>query len=166
MRSIQDIIDNQGAEAYRAARDRLKKALMELVKAYKASSSPAETLDQLSDINDAGTVIATLVNLSAHDGRISNENKKWASKVSYNDADALRMGLIGDEIHRAHLDQLASAIQIRARVTDIGDPRKCYGSSETPPPELKHALIVAHRIMMRYKEKESDSDDSKTAGTP
>ena len=75
MRSIQDIIDNQGAEAYRAARKKKKKALMELVKAYKASSSPAETLDQLSDINDAGTVIATLVNLSAHDGRISNETK-------------------------------------------------------------------------------------------
>lgn len=166
MKSIQAIIDNQGAEAYRAEQNQLKKALMELVTSYRASSSPAETLDQLSGINDAATVIATLVNLSVHDGRISNENKKWASKVGYNDADALRMGLIGDEIHRAHLDQLASAIQIRARVTDTGDPRKCYGSLETAPPELKHALIVAHRIMMRYKEKESDSDDSKTTGTP
>ena len=48
MKSIQDIIDNQGDEAYRSERDRLKKALMELVTAYRASSTPAETLDKLS----------------------------------------------------------------------------------------------------------------------
>ena len=166
MKSIQDIIDNQGAEAYRAERDRLKKALLELVTAYRSSSTPAETLDQLSDINDTETVIATLVNLSAHDGRIRDSNKDWAATVGYSESDARRMGLIGDEIHRAHLDQLASAVQIRARVTGNGDIRKYYGSSETAPPELKHALAVAHRIMMRYKEKESDNDDSKTAGTP
>lgn len=75
MKSIQDIIDNQGVEAYRTEQNRLKKALMELITAYKASSSPAETLDQLSDIKGAETVIATLVNLSAQDGRISNEKK-------------------------------------------------------------------------------------------
>ena len=160
MKSIQDIIDNQGAEAYRTERNRLKMALMELVTAYKASSSPAETLDQLSDIEAEETVIATLVNLSAHDGRISNENKKWASKVGYNDADALRIGLIGDEIHRAHLNQLASAIQVRARVNDIGDLRKCYGSSETAPPALKRALILAHRIMMKRMKEESENSNN------
>ena len=165
MKSIQDIIDNQGVEAYRTEQNRLKKALMELITAYKASSSPAETLDELSDIKGAETVIATLVNLSAQDGCISNENKKWASKVGYNDADALRIGLIGDEIHRAHLDQLASAIQVRARVNDIGDLRKCYGSSEKAPPALKRALIVAHRIMMKRMEKESENNKNSSDAT-
>ena len=165
MKSIQNIIDNQGTEAYRSERDRLKEALMELVTAYRASSTPAETLDKLSDIKGTETVIATLVNLSAHDGRISNRNKEWAAKMGYSDADARRMGLIGDEIHRAHLGQLASAVQIRVRVTGTNAPRKCYGDSEKAPPALKHALIVAHRIMMQHKAKESE-DSSKTTGTP
>ncbi len=39
MKSIQAIIDNQGAEAYLAEQNQLKKALMELVTAYRASSS-------------------------------------------------------------------------------------------------------------------------------
>ncbi len=165
MKSIQDIIDNQGTEAYRAERNRLKKALMELVTAYRASSTPAETLDQLSDIKDAETVIATLVNLSAHDGRISNENKKWASKIGYNDADALRMGLIGDEIHRAHLDQLASAIQLRIHTAKNNDRRINYDNYEKAPVGVKRAVIIAHRIMMERMEKESENN-SNTSGTP
>ena len=165
MKSIQDIIDNQGDEAYRSERDRLKKALMELVTAYRASSTPAETLDKLSDINDAETVIATLVNLSVHDGRISSENKKWASKVGYNDADALRMGLIGDEIHRAHLDQLASAIQLRIHAAKNSDRRINFDNYEKAPAELKRAVIIAHRIMMERMEKESENN-SNTSGTP
>ena len=44
MKSIQDIIDNQGSKAYRAERDRLKKVLLELVTAYRSSSTPVETL--------------------------------------------------------------------------------------------------------------------------
>ena len=156
MKTIQHIIDTQGPEAYRSERDRLKGTLADLITAYRASSSPDETLNLLPDIKDTETVIATLVNISAHDGRISNRNKEWAAKMGYSDADARRMGLIGDEIHRAHLEQLASAVQIRVRVTETNAPRKYYGNSEKAPPALKHALIVAHRIMMQYKDKEAD----------
>ena len=159
MKSIQDIIDNQGVEAYRSERERLKNALEELTTAYKASSSPAETLDNLGDIETVAIVIATMVNCSSRDGRISNTNKKWATTFGYNDADAVRMGITGDEIHRAHLDQLASAIQGRINAVIINEQRKSYGSSEEAPPVLKHAVRVAHRIMMEHKEKESEQNN-------
>lgn len=111
MKSLPDIIDKQDVIAYRAERDRLQSALEELIDAYRATSAPMETIGRLSDIETAKTVIATLVNLSAHDGRISTENKRWASGIGYNAEDALKMGIIGDTIHRAHLDQLTSVIR-------------------------------------------------------
>ena len=159
MKSIQDIIDNQNAEAYRAERDRLKNALDELNAAYKATSSPYETLGCLSDIDTAEVVIATLVNSAAHDGRISNANKEWAQNIGYNNADAIKMGIVSDVIHRAHLDQLASAIYTSIRAAEIYNQQISYGSSEEAPPALKRAVRIAHRIMMKYKEKESKQNN-------
>ena len=165
MKSIQNIIDNQGVEAYRVERDRLKGALVELIAAYKASSSPTETLDCLSNIEMAAVVIASLVNCASQDGRISNVNKKWASTIGYNDTDAIRIGITGDEIHRAHLNQLASAIQLRIRTVDSCDQRINYTSSQTVPPELKRAVEIAHRIMMDRMDKESENDSSTSDAT-
>lgn len=154
MKSIQNIIDNQGVEAYRAERDRLKVALDELTTAYKSSLSPSETLDRVSNIETAAIVIASLVNCASHDGRISNANKKWASALGYNDADVVRMGITGDVIHRAHLDQLASAIQLRLRSVDINNLRINYANPEDVPPGVTNAVRIAHRIMMNHKGKE------------
>ena len=111
MKSLQDIMDKQDVIAYRAERERLQRALEELIDAYRATDSPMETIGRLKDIETAKTVIATLVNLSTHDGRISTENKQWAAGIGYNSEDAIKMGIIGDTIHRAHLDQLTSAIR-------------------------------------------------------
>lgn len=165
MKSIQSIIDNHSVEAYRAERDRLKSALDELIAAYKASSSPAETLDCLSDIEMAAVVIASLVNCASQDGRISNDNKKWASTNGYNDTDAIRIGITGDEIHQAHLNQLASAIQLRICTVDSCDQRINYTSPQTVPPELKRAVRIAHRIMMDRMDKESENDSSTSDAT-
>ena len=97
MRSAADTIDS----IYTATRD----------------SDPAETVDRFVRAvgeDRAMATIASLVNRSAWDGRISSRNASWARGVTgaYNEDEANRAG-ISTRMHLAHLDQIADAMRRR-----------------------------------------------------
>ena len=55
-------------------------------------------------------VVATMVNISAWDGRISPENARWAASRpgTLDEQTALLLSIFNDDLHRAHLDQIAT----------------------------------------------------------
>ena len=57
-------------------------------------------------------IVASLVNLSAWDGRISSRCAEWASaqENSWDEEACIRIQLYTDRIHKAHLDQIAEAM--------------------------------------------------------
>ena len=64
----------------------------------------------------AARTIASLVNQSAWDGRISERNKEWARSVpgALTAEEANNARVYTDKIHKAHLDQIASVMRRRA----------------------------------------------------
>lgn len=111
--------------AWRQQKKALKDACRKLEEIYTArwdrqspyfNVTPQETCEAL--IAEVGydmavSVIATLVNRFAWDGRISHWNASWAKNQedSWDEAAALQIGLSAPSIHIAHLDQIASAIR-------------------------------------------------------
>lgn len=57
-------------------------------------------------------VIASLVNRSAWDGRISRRSAQWASSQenAWDEDASCRLGIYCNRIHTAHLDQIAEAM--------------------------------------------------------
>ena len=111
--------DEQRA-AYRALRDDLRLALEALENQYsedlRAGNTPSNTIHaylMMVGADMARSVIATLVNQSAWDGRISDRNAAWAAGIENAwDADsANRMSIYTNRIHMAHLDQMADAMR-------------------------------------------------------
>ena len=60
----------------------------------------------------AEIVAASLINVSAWDGRISPKNAEWASSVEQSfSADAMNYMRIFPTMHKCHLDQVANEIR-------------------------------------------------------
>ena len=122
MRSINILnleTDEQRRE-YRAIRDTLQNAVAALEEQYSEdraeNRTPPHTVKSYIEKygrETAETVIATLVNRSAWDGRISERNAKWAAacETAWDSDSAYRMSIYTNKIHMAHLDQLADAMR-------------------------------------------------------
>lgn len=83
---------------------------------YAAGATPKHTVEAYIDAIGFGTakiIIASLINVSSWDGRISKDNKEWAANVvqSY-DTDSMQKMHADTRIHRTHLDQLADVMRI------------------------------------------------------
>ena len=61
----------------------------------------------------AVNTIATIINQNAWDGRIGRINRSWASEQTGALKESENRGVVNSRIHKAHLDQLASAIRRR-----------------------------------------------------
>lgn len=70
-------------------------------------------------------VIASLVNVSAWDGRISSKSVQWSETVgtSLDEEAARNYGIYSDRIHKAHLDQIARAMMEQPEPVDE-DPER------------------------------------------
>ena len=87
---------------------------------------PEATVDRLvSEIGEeaAARTVATLVNRAGDDGRIDNRNREWAGSVqgAVSRDEGLRRGIGSDRIHRAHVDQIASAMRRRQEARQVGN---------------------------------------------
>lgn len=101
-------------EEYRSNKEALK--TIETIYGDTCTGKPEDTIQACYDrIGKAKTddIIASLVNFSAWDGRISRAAKEWAAQVpgAYDEAAAARAQLYTNRIHMAHLDQLARKIK-------------------------------------------------------
>ena len=96
-----------------AIRNELRADIKALETAYKehVEGSPAETVAAFVaavGYNRAAVALATVVNYTAWDGRISRNVAAWAAALpeAWDEETAQHLGLYTD-IHRAHLDQIA-----------------------------------------------------------
>lgn len=90
-------------------------------------STPAQTAERLINElgeNRANAVVATLVNSSSGDGRISGANSRWAGssgiRGAYSPSEAYENRLYTN-VHKAHLDQIASEMRRRSEARDVGN---------------------------------------------
>lgn len=110
-------------ETYKETRKALYNAVQVLDGIYKDTigGKPSETVAAFAGavgLDMAETVIASLVNRSAWDGRISRNSALWAENVpeSWDEDASERIGMVST-IHATHLDQLAQAMQTYAAET-------------------------------------------------
>lgn len=78
-------------------------------------STPEQTVTAFVDsvgYEAAVEIVASLVNLSAWDGRISHRCAEWANaqENSWDEDSCIRLQIYTDRIHKAHLDQIAEAM--------------------------------------------------------
>ena len=78
-------------------------------------STPAQTVAAFVEsvgYEAAVEIVASLVNRSAWDGRISRRCAEWANaqENSWDEEACSRLSLCSDHIHKAHLDQIADAM--------------------------------------------------------
>ena len=78
-------------------------------------STPEQTVAAFVDsvgYEAAVEIVASLVNLSAWDGRISSRCAEWANtqENSWDGEACIRLQIYSDRIHKAHLDQIADAM--------------------------------------------------------
>lgn len=78
-------------------------------------STPAQTVAAFVEsvgYEAAVEIVASLVNRSAWDGRISRRCAEWANaqENSWDEEACSRLSLYSDRIHKAHLDQIADAM--------------------------------------------------------
>lgn len=103
-------------ETVTATRKQYKNSLEALITAHNDSNSPKATVEAtIATIGYEMTeaIIATITNAKAWDGRISDANKEWAAKVDecLTKQTADKFCLYSDDIHPAHLDQIADAMR-------------------------------------------------------
>lgn len=119
MKTIENLhaIRNADLEALRAFIRSRKEATEKLAAARTASSTPEATVCIFVEMVGqalATEVIASMVNHSAWDGRISRSNAEWAANIPQSwDADTAQLlHMYPDKIgmHKAHLDQIATAM--------------------------------------------------------
>ena len=119
MKTIETItaILTASREEYRTIANAARQAVADLEAVYRDTieKTPAETVAAYVErvgYDVAVSTIATLVNRSASDGRISRRCAEWAAtREGAFDAEAAeRLWIYSDRIHKAHLDQLATAM--------------------------------------------------------
>lgn len=119
MRTIETIAAMlaESRENYRAAATAAREAVKALEGIYRETigGTPAETIAayvKRVGYDTAVSTVATLVNLSAADGRISRRCADWAAaqEHAWDAVSAVKLWLFSDRIHKAHLDQLAAAL--------------------------------------------------------
>ena len=81
-----------------------------------AGQPPRETVRafiEKTGFSRAVAAVGTLVNRSAWDGRISRKNKEWAAGLvnAWDEETASHMHVYTNNIHMAHLDQIADAMR-------------------------------------------------------
>jgi len=104
-------------EEYRATATAARQAVRDLETVYRETieGTPVETVAAYVErvgYDVAVSTIATLVNRSASDGRISRRCAEWAAAQdeAFDAEAAERLWLYSDRIHKAHLDQLTAAM--------------------------------------------------------
>lgn len=104
--------------AYRAFCASRREMAATLGRLRKEHSTPAETVAAFVAAvgqSEAAEIVASMVNTSAWDGRISPRNAAWAASVEHAwNADAARdLCLYPDfiSLHKAHLNQIAGALR-------------------------------------------------------
>ena len=104
-------------DAYVSLRATLNEAAAKLANIYEKNiqRTPADTVAAyISAVGYdlASVIIASLVNRCSWDGRISHSSNEWAKSVpdAYDEEATDLLRLSCDEIHRAHLDQIAHAM--------------------------------------------------------
>ncbi len=90
-------------------------ATLETLYAAQIDNTPAQTVAayvQEVGYDAAVEVIASLVNQSAWDGRISRRSAEWAKSQenAWDEEAANRLGIYSSCIHMAHLNQIAQAL--------------------------------------------------------
>lgn len=119
MKTIENLrsMFTENREAYFSMLNGLKANVRTLETIYGETigSTPADTIKKFVDAvgYDAAVVaVATLVNRSAWDGRISRRAADWAASIenSLDETAAIEHGIYTNRIHCAHLDQLAGAM--------------------------------------------------------
>ena len=102
------------AADYRAEREKLLETVstLEAIYADTIELTPADTVARFKEAVGeelARATVATLINRSAWDGRISQRSKTWAEGVTeaWDEQAAVRMGVYTNRVHMAHLDQIA-----------------------------------------------------------
>jgi len=142
--TIKTMIATEGAPAYRAHRDELRDAVSFLCNRYEVDrlgaveQTPAHTVTAWAaqvGYTRAAVVLASLVNRSAWDGRISREVKAWAAGVAdaYDEEAAERLCLSCDTIHKAHLDQIAAAF-MKLTPADVEAAQEAEKATESENP--------------------------------
>lgn len=101
---------------YRAVQAVLR--ALEYIYGETVTQSPKATVDAFTGavgVDMAKAIIASLVNRSAWDGRISRKASEWAKTVAgaYDEKACERLGLYSNRIHMAHLDQIALELMTR-----------------------------------------------------
>lgn len=114
MKNITELLEAGRAADYRAVREELRETVSTLEAIYSETIelTPADTVARFKEAVGeelAQTAIATLVNKSAWDGRISQKSKTWAEGIAgaWDEEAAQRMGIYTNRIHMSHLDQIA-----------------------------------------------------------
>lgn len=119
MKTIENLhsMCTENREAYFSMLNGLKANVRTLETIYGETigSTPADTIKKFVDAvgyDDAVVAVATLVNRSAWDGRISRRAADWAASIenSLDETAAIEHGIYTNRIHCAHLDQLAGAM--------------------------------------------------------
>lgn len=100
----------------REARSTIRNNRAALVEAHENTSKPSATVAALVGTigyEAAAEIVAVQIVLAGNDGRISDKNRAWASGiVNVSKTDMLYADIYySDEIHRAHMDQIADAMR-------------------------------------------------------
>ena len=83
---------------------------------YSSRKSPDDTVAafvKAVGYENAATTIATLINRSSWDGRISGKNTDWAKTIdnALDQEAAVDLGIYTNAIHMTHLDQIADKMR-------------------------------------------------------
>ena len=83
---------------------------------YSRRNSPEDTVAafvKAVGYENAATTIATLINRSSWDGRISGKNADWAKTIdnALDQEAAVDLGIYTNAIHMTHLDQIAEKMR-------------------------------------------------------
>jgi hypothetical protein len=101
-----------------------------LVEAHRSNNTPADTVNALiSSIgyDAAAEIIAAMVNAKGEwDGRLSRNSRAWAAAQNAPDCAALDAMCVWycDEIHPAHMEQIAEAMQKAERPTETTENKE------------------------------------------
>ena len=92
--------------------------ILELIQSedYSKGRSPGDTVASFVEAvgyEKAAATIATLINRSSWDGRISGKNTDWAKTIdnALDEKAAVDCDLYADGIHMTHLDQIADKVR-------------------------------------------------------
>lgn len=140
-------------EEYRATATAARQAVRDLETVYRETieGTPAETIAAYVEhvgYDTAVSTIATLVNRSASDGRISRRCAEWAAaqEEAFDAEAAERLWLYSDRIHKAHLEQLAAAMmEYSPKQPEEAEEAEEEPEEETPALLPRVAEILAAR---------------------